>query len=228
MTTGDLFRTLLRRWYVVVIGLLATFAGAVAVHGQEGVYTTRVDVQLIPPPTDTSLAETRLVDPNDALIALAGLIERELGDDEVDRREPVSPDTGLVDIGVVDGTLISLPNSGGQWGNMFNQPVLRVQAVAPTAEEAADRRNQAVASVRDVLERLQDQDGVAPRFRVASRLVPASPPVRYAAGHPTRATAVTGLIGLGLTCGAAVAMDRLMRHRSHRRARARVEPATTT
>lgn len=213
MTTGDLVRALLACWYVVLAGVLLTCAVAYLVHGRTGVYQTVVDVQFLPPSHPTV---TRNDNPNDDLVALAGLVEREVGVDS-GREEPVSPDVTLADMGVREGVAVVLPNAGGQWNYFFAQPKLRVQAVAGSPEEAERLRDDTVGRIRATLHRIQVDDGAAPANHVVTRQVPGRAPVTYAAGSPSRAGAVTLLVGGFLTCVAAVHVDRLLTRRRRRR-----------
>jgi hypothetical protein len=154
------------------------------------------------------------------------MIEREVGDD-VQREEPVSPKATLSGLGVREGTMITLPNSGGQWNYFFDDPLLRVQAVATSEEGAVKRRDDAVEAIVSTLREIQVADGVPARNRVTTRLVPRLARVTYEGGHPDRAAAVAGLIGLAVTCAAAVRVDQFMRRRAHPPRVERYEPATS-
>ncbi|MBD8870479.1 hypothetical protein [Nocardioides donggukensis] len=222
MTTGDVVRAMVSRWYVTAGGLLATAAVVLLLQGAPGAYTTTVDVQFLAPRGPTAQPGNPRAD----LIALAGLVEREVGSG-VQRETPVSPDVGLAGLGVTEGTMVFVPNSGGQWNYFFDDPVVRVQAVAPSDGRAAELRDAAVTRVRSTLEDLQVADGVPAASRVGTRLVPARPPVLLEQGSALRAMAVTALLGAALTCLAAVLFDRFMRHRAHLPASPPSAPATS-
>ena len=223
MTLGDLIRTLWRRWYVTLAGVLMTAAVVLALLAHPGVYSSQVDVQLIPP---TQPGATRSPSPAGSLIALAGMIERRVGDD-VDREEPVSPKASLSGLGVREGTMVTLPNSGGQWNYFFDSPLLRVQVVASSEADANRRRDRAVREIIRTLRHLQVADGVPVRQRVTTRLVPTRARVTYEGGSPDRAAAVTVLIGLAVTCAAAIRVDRFRRRRAHPPRSERDELATS-
>lgn len=224
MTTGDLLRAVIVRWYVTLAGLVLTAVGVVAVHSAPEVYETQVDVHFL---TRPGFVRDATNNPDNDLVAVAGLVEREVRAD--DRLEPAAADVPLAGLGVTDGSMIVLPNEDGQFDFTFRQPVLRVKAVGTTAEEAGAWRDERVAEIRGVLDRLQSEDGIEARERIRTRLVPAVPPVGTVSNSPDRAAAVSGILGLGLTGLAAVILDRLMlRHRPRRRDEAGSGRATTS
>ena len=223
MTLGNVLRTLRTRWYVAAAGTLLTLVGVLVLSGRTGVYTTTADVQLIPPERMTS---TGSPSPVVGLVALAGMVQREVGDD-VHRTEPVSPDAPLAGLGVKSGTLITLPDSGGQWNHFFEVPALRVQTVAPTAEEATRRRDAAIRSIAAKLLEVQASDGVAPRSRVTIRVVPKLAPVVHERGSVLRAGFAGVVLGLLLTAVATVQVDRLRHRRARSVGLARFDPATS-
>lgn len=207
MTTGDVLRAMLTRWYATLICFALTAVIVLWVHSQPGVYTTQVDVQLVPP-QEPITGVTK-----DDLIALAGVVEREIGDG-TDREEPTSSEVTLAGLGVVEGISVTLPNSGGQWSHFFNHPLLRVQAVSRSADRAAEHREGAVARITAVLERIQVDSGALPGSLATVRLVPAQPQVAYEDGRKLRAMATTGLLGMALSLTAVVLVDRFMSHGS--------------
>jgi hypothetical protein len=223
MTLGNVLRTLRTRWYVAAAGTLVTLVGVLVLSGRTGVYTTTADVQLIPPERMTG---TGSPSPVVGLVALAGMVQREVGDD-VHRTEPVSPDAPLAGLGVKSGTLITLPDSGGQWNHFFEVPALRVQTVAATAEEATRRRDDAIRSIEAKLLQIQAGDGVALPSRVTVRVVPKLAPVVHERGSVIRAGVAGVVLGLLLTVVATVQVDRLRHRRAHSAVLARFDPATT-
>ena len=223
MTTGDLFRAVVSRWYVALAGLLLTVLAVWLVQSRGGVYQTRVDVQFLPPP---NITRTAVNNPDNDLVAIAGLVEREIERDPHEQ-QPASDDVPLAGMGVREGTMVMLPNSDGQFGYYFPDPVLRVQAVGESAGSAASSRAATVRTIRAALVRVQDKQHIAPERRVRTRLVPRVPPVIYEPGSPRRAGAVTGLLGLALTLVACVHGDRLLTHRRRSRPAAGSVRATT-
>lgn len=215
MTTTEVLRILWRRWYLVLAGLALTALVAFPVLTRAPVYFTDVQVQLVPP----AGPERGLTDRNEGLIALAGLVERSLGDRR-DAAAPVSPQVSLVDMGIREDVLVMVPDSGGQWSTNFTQPVLQVQAVDTTPEAAVARREDAVAEVESALRQVQLDQGVAASQLVVTRQLPDDPDVVAATGSRPEAAAVVGLLGLLLTVLAVAHADHLpawLRRRRRRR-----------
>ncbi|GCD91330.1 hypothetical protein [Nocardioides sp. LS1] len=224
MTSTDVLLTLLRRWYLVVPGLVLSAVCAVLVMSRPGVYTTEVQVILVGP--KGALAEgTSLVSPEESLIAMAGLVEREVNAG-VPPEAATSEGVPLEGRGVRDGTLISLPNAGGQWNYNYVSPILSVQVVGPTPDDVVARRTSAVARIDRTLYDLQAADGIGPSRMISSRVVPQDPPVLLANGRPTRAAAGILLIGLVVVTSLTLLADRALLGRRSRRSR-RVAVAAT-
>jgi hypothetical protein len=215
VTTYGVIRALARRWYVVLLGLVATLAVASSLHSRPGVYFVDGEVYLTAP---AGARVDGIGDRNTSLISLAGLVEREVNALN-DQEEPVSPDVTLPGMGVRHGTQVALPNSGGQWNYYFTRPVLLVQAVAATPEETRRMYDETVADVVESLERIQVADGISPDSRVTTRTVPHVPVVSFMGGFPTRAAAVALVLGLAVTTVLAVLVDHLVLTRRSRRSR---------
>jgi hypothetical protein len=212
VTTYGVFRALARRWYVLLLGIAATAYVASALLSRPGVYFVSGEVYLTAP---ASARVDGIGDSSASLIAMAGLVEREVNAD-ANVEEPVSPDVTLLGMGVRHGTQVTLPNSGGQWNYYFTRPVLLVQAVAGTSEEAQRLYDGLVAKVVDTLGEDQVADGIAEDSRVTTRLVPRTSVVEYADGYPSRAAAVVALLGLAATVVVSVLLDHVLIRRPRR------------
>lgn len=210
MTTGDLIHVLVVRWYVTLGGLILTAVGGLVLHSGAPVFETRVDVQLLAP---SSFEQAGDNNPANDLVAMAGLVERETRLSN-ERLAPAWPDAPLSGLGLAEGSMVVLPNEGGQFDFSFDVPVLRVKAVGPSAARAASLRDDRVADIEQTLARLQEADRIPPEDRITTRLIPPVPPVGEVSGHRDRALALFALLGLGLTAVAAAAVDRVVvRHR---------------
>lgn len=210
MTTGDLIRVLVVRWYATLGGLFLTAVVGLVLHSADPVFETKVDVQFLAP---SSFEQTGDNNPANDLVAVAGLVDREtrLGND---RLAPAWPDTPLSGLGLAEGSMVLLPNRDGQFDFSFDVPVLRVKAVGPSAARAASLRDARVADIEETLARLQEAERIPPEDRITTRLIPPVPPVGEVSGHRDRALALVALLGMGLTAVAAAAVDRLaVRHR---------------
>lgn len=223
MTTYDVIAAARRRWYVLALCLMLAAGLAYTLKGRPGVYMMDVEAYFVAPPGRTA-ANQPPPPPNiggsDAgLISLAGLVERHVNAG-VDVETPVSPDVTIVGLGVRHGTLVTLPNAGGQWNYNFTRPMLKVQAAGPTSAEVERLYSAVIEEIYTTLDRLQAEDGVPESRRVTLRLVPEQPTVSYQSGFPTRAAFVAEVLGLALSLLACVLVDRLiLSRRARRRAR---------
>ena len=148
------------------------------------------------------------------MVATAGLVERLVNEGA---QPPATSDmVTLLGRGVRDGTSVVLPDSGGQWAQNFDRPVLVVEVTGPSADDVAARLSAAVGEVEWTLERIQVEEGVRPRDRITTSMVPAEPRVRVEQGHRGAALGMTLLLGLLLTAVSAVSVDRLARTRPWR------------
>lgn len=114
----------------------------------------------------------------------------------------------LVDQGVLDGTMVRLPNVGGQWAYNYAEPVLDVQAVADSPAEVARRMNDLEHAIEAALARRQDEAGVDKFDRITVQASPSSLEVQYRSGDRRRALAIIVLLGVGTTLSAVVIADR--------------------
>lgn len=207
MTTADFLAVIRRRWYVVVIGAIGVVVVAGLVASRSGVYTSRVEVVLIPT-TGSEESGGTLISSSTDLIALAGLVERRVNDG-VDTGAATNQDVPLAGTGIRSGTLIKLPNEGGQWNYNFSSPSLIVQTVGASEREAIERRTDAVDRINRMLAQVQSEEDVSADQMVTSRTLPESPTVAYVSGKPTVAALGTVLIGVILTAIGTVLFDRI-------------------
>jgi hypothetical protein len=224
MTTERLFRILLRRWYVVVLGVALVGAVAVRVHQTTGLYWSQVDVVFTAPPSPEN--PNNIKADAHGLTSIAGMVAAELNRES---NTPMTSSAGatLAGQGVRQGFQIRLPNSGGQWATNFDRPVLDVQVIGPDAETVREQMVQQVARIDQVLDELQDEDAVASNARVSTLSAPTSAQVFYLDGSPTRAAVMAGILGLWLTVLSAVLLDGfLVRRRRVRQAVAATAAAT--
>src|SRR5450756_2586374 len=141
--------------------------------------------------------------------AASDVYKRQVTEREVNRQSPAPATTAasasvtIVDEGVRDGARIRLPNSGGQWANNFDRPVLDVQAVGPTPERAAALFDAAVERVRSSVYLRQRALGVEDVNMIHLTVAPSATNIFYADGERKRAIPVAVLLGAGLTMAAA-------------------------
>jgi hypothetical protein len=105
----------------------------------------------------------------------------------------------LADEGVTHGSAVRLPNSGGQFANIYRTPALDVQAVGTTAAEVGNRMQQLTREISADLKMLQDEYRVPVIDRITVQITPAAIPVYYQKGSRLRAVAAVLLLGLSAT-----------------------------
>jgi hypothetical protein len=218
MIEATLFRRCMRRWYVLLLGVLLTAAAAASVSLLPGVYWARTQVLLLGPPSET---RPNKLDSNSAgLIATAGLVERELNAGR-QRIPATSIDVTLVDQGVYDGEQVRLPNNGGQWATNFDQPVLDIQASGPSSAIVQERIDKMVKQTDQILQRRQNEAGVGQANRITVALSPPVVETHYAQGDRQRAAFLTITLGLSLTLWSVIFTDKRL---TARRTRDKLRP----
>lgn len=216
MTAWMLFGAVRRHRLVTLLGVLLTVGASVWASSVSGVYYQRVSVIFLAPKPPENVNAYQFV--GSSLIAAASIIRLEVADD-AQAPQPVSPKVTIVDQGVTHGSTVRMPNSGGQWANVFERPVLDVQIVGSSPDEVNMSMR---ALLRRIEKRLADDQsafGVAADRRIDTTLSPPRPPILYRRGSQARAVAVTTLLGIGVTLSLVVALDRSLARRMIRRPR---------
>lgn len=209
MAAWDVFAACRRRWYVVLVGLLATGAVLGALASVGAVSSAQAEVVFLAPTTPSN--PNRLASAATSVVATAGLVERLVNRGSA---PPATSDSvTLLGRGVRDGSSVVLPDSGGQWAQNFDRPVLVIQVTGPDNDEVSARLLALVAEVEQTLKRIQVEEGIRSRHRISASLVPAEPRVQREQGHRARALGTALLLGLALTVVAALTTDRVLRRR---------------
>ncbi|MBT2409886.1 hypothetical protein J7I94_04830 [Streptomyces sp. ISL-12] len=199
MSPGNVADALLRRWYVVVVALLLTAAGAYQVVRPEPRYTGSAVVVLKPPVTRNQPNQLTNLQP--PLAAVSYAVVRQL-------RSPSGKDE-LRAAGVRGDYQLVPRNSGTSAMPQYLIPSLQVQS------QASDR-DTAVATVRRVIdvygahvERLQTAQGVPAGARITPSVLtsPSAAPVQ---GDRVRGLAGTALLGTAGGVLGALWLDRLL------------------
>jgi hypothetical protein len=223
MTSADVVMILLRRWPVVVAGLVLTVAAIVGATASQGVYSTQTDVLFLAP--RSAVAPNPIESSSDSLVATAGLIAR------IANRGAAAPATAsssvsLTSQGIRKGYSIELPNSGGQWVNNFDRPVLVVQVVGPSEAWVRSTLATEIDQINSSLAALQKRDGIPKKSSIITSSAPRLATVDYATGDPRRVMAAMILLGTALTGFAAIGVDRLI-PRIRRARLAQIRPGRT-
>lgn len=204
MTAGQLFRVLLRRWYILVLFALITVTMISLTPRVSGLYWTQVDVVFLPPSNFNLLQ-----DHTDGVVQFAAVIEREFNGNRNGVPAPL-PGGTLYGGGVSRGHEVTLLNSGTQWGNNYNRQVISVEVVDSTP----DRVDAVVRELTDRISALvvqqQDSAGVAPKNRIETFELPATPVISYVQGSRVRADIAIAALGAALGGAASVLFDRVL------------------
>ena len=214
MSVTILQQVLMRRWYVVPLGLVITLLVLSAQMRTQGVYWTRSEVVLFSP-ADAALGRSFALDSED-LGEVAAVLSTEYNNRLPDPA-PASPDVTLVDEGVRVGQAVRLVNLGGQWSPNFSRPVIDVQVVGPEAAQVERRARLISSELQRLLNRRQALLGVRERDRITSTKSPEIPVVVYHGGATTRMAAATLLLGLGGIVTLCFVLDLSLKRRTVRR-----------
>lgn len=194
------WRVLVRRWYLVVVGLLVTvglcFGAAALVPTQYAVAST---VLLLPPATEAE--DGRPVNPYLSLGGLEGIadvLSAALGDVSLEREVA---DAGL------DATyqLGRDPAAAG--------PVLVMEVSSPRAGDALATQELILQRLPEKLAEIQESVGVAVATRVTSTVVTRGAEPEPVYRSQLRAVLVAAVGGLAVTYLGVVLLDRLVRAR---------------
>ncbi|MET1039346.1 MAG: hypothetical protein ABW075_13810 [Aeromicrobium sp.] len=215
MTTTELCGILRRRWYVVVLGLALLVGALHVVVSRPGAYWTQVDVVILAP--KSARFPNVIGQTSQSLIAMAGLLERDLNRG-IERPAAASSSVTLAGLGVRQGHTVTLPNSGGQWANSFNRPVLDLQVIGPSETTVRAELDALVDRVHQRLAAIQAADRIPRGSRITASSSPASAAVFHLQGNRTKAIGATLLLGVVLIAVGTVGADRLLTARArHRR-----------
>lgn len=197
MTTDSPLAPLLRGWYVVALGLIATGAFLAHLTADRPLYYAKSEITLSAQGAGTEQA-----------IAFAQAVESVVNDGKPITRF-VSPDAPLHGTGVRDGYSVVLPDTGGQWQTRYERPVLSVEVVAESPDRILATYAEVVSRVEAAVTYLQREQDVPPETLIVSSTVD-EPTVTYVG--TTRSgkarVLVSGLlVGVGATFAAAYIWD---------------------
>lgn len=211
MSMWDVARSVRRQLVVLLVGLLATGWAAHAITQEQPVYWARVRAVLVA----QGGSRNWLVQPGESAIPLAGLLERRMNA-EVDAVPTNSPDVTIVDRGITDGTVVFLPDQGGQWAHNFTEPIVVLEAAGPDAASVHERMDGLVRRLRAELTTLQRDLLVPTSPRVGFSDSTLDYSVQVAAGRPAVGGLGVLLVGATLSVLACVCAERLRRSARNR------------
>lgn len=187
-------------------GLLASVGFAVAAKDARGVYLAEVQVRFLPPASSDN--PNVLAISSSSLVITAGAVQKVVDDHSGPRVADAS--NTLASQGIRDGWAVSVPNTGGQWSNVFADPWLDVQAVGSTPAAVTSKATMLVARIDSVLSSMQQAAKVDRYNLITTQMSPESgPQLTYQGGSGKRAAAAALLLGVGVT----TALTTLLRRR---------------
>ena len=202
MSVWTLAAAVRRRWWVLLLGGLGTMGLLWQVRTVSPVYSSEIRVVFV---SDLAYADLRR--PQPGLITVAALVNQHVS--ERTRARTASDSVSLVGEGIREGFSVSLPNSGGQWVQIYERPELRVQAVGSSPGDVATQLDMAMREIREALLAVQAPFDIADRDLVQVRTAATSPVVFEGRGSRTRSAAAALLLGGLLTCAAVIGCDGL-------------------
>lgn len=211
MGLWDVIAALGRRWYVVVVGVVATAAVLFGIQQQEPVFYSRAQVYFLAPSSTLNPNVLRVASLD--LVTAAGVVGKRVNDTG-NLTGTASMDVTLIGRGVRDGSAVMLPDNGGQWSVSYNRQSLDVQVAAATPEAVRERQSEIFAEVDDELASLQGELNVPIADLITTEIVPSDPIILPMSGERRRAQAMTLALGLGATLLAVGSVE--LRGRSRR------------
>jgi len=200
-----LVATLLRRWYVLLIGLLLTFFAVMHVSAEPVVYWTKFEVILLPPSAwgDGNALQN---EGYDALLFFAGVVQRVVAG-SAPQNSLASTDATLYGAGITEGSQVSLVNNGGQWATSITRPVITIEVVHTEKDAVIAEATDLADEVATVAHDLQVRAGTDPAEMVQLSRSPEITEAVPISGSRTRARAGILAIGAGLTLSTALFLD---------------------
>ena len=207
MTSRQLLLLLVRRWYLVLLGIALTLVVLWPVTHRPGVYWAQVNLVVLPP--TSQYFPNQLEDPKVSLSALAGLV---VSDFNGLHKPPLmaSAETTLYGEGRTTGAEVRMPNLGSQWKPLYPTATIDVQAVGASPEVVNQEIDAATGKINGLLVERQEELGVDLSLRVSLFSSPADPSVYYINGSRMRALGAGGIVGMGLTIAGVYWLERYL------------------
>lgn len=212
LTAHEFLYALRRRWYVLVLGCLATAGLYLSATSSPDVYASRVSLLLLSPqpPAQPDTPNNVLQQPSPVGIAAVAVMQ---ANGTPLRVMASSPDIPLYGQGVTDGSAITMRSVGNQWSPSAPVPLITIEAVGSSADVVAARIEADASRVRASIRSIENLLGVRPADRVLVTQSPSHPAVAAIPKSNTRALLGSGLIGIGLTAWAVASLELWLRRR---------------
>lgn len=227
MTARTASWIVLRRWYVLLLVLVATGCCFAWRLHNEGTYASQAVLTFLPP-GGQQVASKYKTDPTPLTNFAAAVVDQY---NEGRPHEPLSTtDAPLYGVGLRQGVQVSLANSGNQWVNVFEQPLVNIQVVGPDEAWVAKRTDLVVSQLIGLAKSEQASSGVPQSEQITAQLQPVSGQVEHVVpGRGTTLIAAAAFALSGLIAGTALSVwtDRAIAFLSRRPPRARPARSST-
>ena len=215
MTFWDIAATVARRWYIMLFAFAMATALWIALARDGGSYTTSTIVSFTLPSRTTLMPESGAFD--ESVIAFAGVVANEINNGHPVPRY-ASSDAPLYGVGVRDGVLVGLPDSGGQWTSYYAKAEIEIQIVARTYDQVKQTQERLLKRVFEITE--EHQRNSTSKHRIRASVMPLSTTIReITATRSSQLLALVALAGAAVLVGgwAALEFDRRLdaRQRAH-------------
>lgn len=165
MTMYDLFRLVVRRWYVYALGLLIVVSTAVWLDNSPRIYTATAELQFVQP---TTLPEDIAgKDQRDTLIKFAGAVARKY-DDAYPNLRLSSPSASIFGNGTREGIAVHLAAVGNQWTTTFVRPVIQIQIATPDGDSVLPKIREVASKIDAIALAMQDGAGAAKNYEITT------------------------------------------------------------
>ena len=191
-----------------MIGAVLTGFALVQVSNPLSDYYCDVHVLFYTPQSTTDL-NPAYATANRGAVDMASVVQLAVGHHSVAHTD--STTVSLLDEAVYDGAIVVLPNSGGQWTNKFDQPILDVQVSAHSVSLVKQRVSQLITEIQTVLVTRQQAAGVPANQQIRMSPSPLVADVIQGEGSRNRASIGVVILGVGLTLTIAILLDRRRR-----------------
>lgn len=212
MTSYDVVRALLRRWWILLAGVAATFALVGLYLPGPAIYWATYDLNLVAP--DRAGESYSRADAPSGVIPVAGVLEILLAGNH-SKAGAATQQVPIFGLDDRPGYTVQAKDKGLQWSRDY-VAALTVQIAEPSRDQVLSRVADLAGRAHAALETVQDEQGVSQRTRLTLE-EPSAIEIVEIAPSRIRATAAGLGLGLGLSIVLTVALDRLLARRTRRR-----------
>lgn len=191
MTFWDAAATVVRRWYITLLCLCLAAITWLTWARDGGCFTTSTIVSFTLPSRSTLLPESGAFD--ESVIAFAGVVAHEINGGHPAPRY-ASSDAPLYGVGVRNGVLVGLPDSGGQWTTSFTKAEIEIQIVARTYEDVKETQDRLLGRVMQITR--DQQRNASSDHRIGASVMPLTATIREITA--TRSSQLLALVALCL------------------------------